>query len=53
MKPYSPRTPKGRVVAGHDVHHKTADQTKPAAIAAAKALRHAARQDGKRQAAEI
>jgi len=53
MKAYSPATSKGRVVAGHDVHHKTADQTKPAANAAAKALRHAARQYGKRQASDL
>ena len=50
MKPYSPASSKGRTVGGDDVHHKTADQPKRAANAAAKALRHAARQDAKRQA---
>lgn len=49
MKPYSPATAKGRTVGGDDVHHKTADQPKSAANAAAKALRHAARQDAKKQ----
>lgn len=52
MKPYSPNNHKGRVVAEHDVHHKTADQSRNAANAAAKALRHAARQAGRRQASE-
>lgn len=50
MKAYSPQSNKGRTVAGDDVHHKTADQTKQAANTAAKALRHAARQDGKKHA---
>lgn len=49
MKAYTPATSKGRAVGGHDIHHKTADQPKPAAKAAAKAMRHAARQYGKRQ----
>lgn len=49
MKPYSPATNKGRTVAGDDVHHKTADQSRTAANAAAKSLRKAARQDGKEQ----
>jgi len=52
MKAYCPMTKKGRVVAGHDVHHKTADQPKRAANAAAKSLRHAARQEGKIQSAQ-
>lgn len=52
MKAYSPNTKHGRTVAGHDVHHKTADQPKRSCNAAAKVLRHSARQDGKRQAAE-
>jgi hypothetical protein len=51
MKPYTANTSKGRTVGGDDIHHKTADQSKRAAQAAAKAQRHAARQDGKRQAA--
>jgi len=50
MKAYAPSTSKGRTVGGHDIHHKTADQPKPAAKAAAKAMRHAARQHGRRQA---
>lgn len=50
MKPNSPKTNKGRTVGADDVHHKTADQPKTAANAAAKALRKAARQDGKQQA---
>lgn len=49
MHPYSPRNHKGRTVAGHDIHHRTADQPKEAANASAKAMRHAARQDGRRQ----
>ena len=52
MKAYSPQTLKGRTVAGDDVHHKTADQPKVAAKRKAKGLRHSARQDGQRQAAE-
>jgi hypothetical protein len=52
MKAYSPKTNKGRTVAGDDVHHKSADQPKPAANAAAKALKKAARQEGQRQAKE-
>lgn len=48
MKPLSPPTPKGRTVAVDDVHHKTADQPKRAAEAASKALKHAARQHGKK-----
>ena len=50
MKPYSPQSNKGRTVSGDDVHHKTADQSKQAANAAAKSLRKAARQEGARQA---
>ncbi len=49
MKAYSPNTHKGRTVGGDDVHHRTADQPKRAANAAAKALRHAARQVAKKQ----
>lgn len=49
MKAYSPATNRGRTVGGDDVHHKTADQPKRAANAAAKALRHAARQAAKKQ----
>lgn len=50
MKPYSPQTILGRRVAGHDVHHKNADQPRRSRMAAAKVLRHAARQEGRRQA---
>ncbi len=50
MKPYSPQSNKGRTVSVDDVHHKTADQSKQAANAAAKSLRKAARQEGARQA---
>jgi len=50
MKAYAPNNAKGRTVGGHDIHHKTADQPKTAAKAAAKTMRHAARQQGKQQA---
>lgn len=46
MKPYAPRNNKGRTVGVDDIHHKTADQPKAGAVAAAKAMRHAARQHG-------
>ena len=52
MKPYSPPTNHGRTVAGHDVHHRTADQRKKACNAAAKPLKHSARQHAKRQIAK-
>ena len=47
MKAYSPPTNKGRHVAGHDVHHRTADQPKGAASKRAKHLKKAARQHAK------
>lgn len=47
MKAYAPANNKGRTVSGDDIHHKTADQPKTAAKSAAKAMRHAARQQGK------
>lgn len=47
MKPYAPTTSKGRTVSGDDIHHKSADQPKRAAIAAAKRMRHSARQSGR------
>jgi hypothetical protein len=47
MRPYSPETNKGRHLAGHDVHHKTADQPKTFANASAKKLKKAARQEGR------
>lgn len=53
MRTYSPQTSKGRTVGVEDVHHKTADQPKAAARAAAKALRKAARQDGQRHIREL
>jgi hypothetical protein len=49
MKPYSAPTDKGRTVAGHDVNHRTADQPRKGARAAAKAQRKAARQHGAKQ----
>lgn len=52
MKPLSPPTDKGRHVAGHDVHHRTADIPKGGAKKVAKRLKHAARQHGKRASAE-
>ena len=50
MKAYTPSPSKGRTVGGHDIHPKTADQSKTAAKASAKAMRHAARQLGKQEA---
>jgi hypothetical protein len=50
MRVYAPTTSKGRHLAGHDVHHKTADMPKPGANAQAKRLRKAARQQGRAQA---
>jgi len=51
MKPYAPATNLGRTRAQDDIHHRTADQPREAAVAAAKAARHGARQDGKAQVA--
>ena len=48
MRAYAPTTNKGRHLAGHDVHHRTADQPKNAANKSAKKLRHAARQQAKK-----
>jgi hypothetical protein len=48
MKAYAPDTKKGRHVAGHDVHHKTADMSRAGAKKIAKRLKHAARQQGVR-----
>ncbi|MNS66165.1 hypothetical protein D3C72_993670 [compost metagenome] len=50
MRVYAPDTKKGRHLAGHDVHHKTADMPKAGANAQAKRLRKAARQQGRIQA---
>lgn len=44
MHPYSPSTQIARVISINDVHHKTADQPRRDRRAAAKILRHAARQ---------
>lgn len=48
MRPYTPNTNKGRTVGCDDIHHKTADQPKQDANAAASTMRSAARQDGQR-----
>lgn len=50
MKVYAPHTGIGRTRAADDVSHRTSDQPRAAAKKAAKRLRHAARQDGKREA---
>lgn len=50
MRPYSPDTGIGRTVAGHDVHHKTADLSRRSARSIAKVLRHSARQQARQQA---
>lgn len=52
MKTYSPTTAKGRKVAGDDIHHRTADQPRAAASVAAKTMKHAARQQGVKEAAD-
>lgn len=49
MKPYTPNTPKGRTIARDDIHHRTADQPRRLAKQSAKAQRHAARQEAKRE----
>lgn len=49
MKPYTPNTGIGRTVGGDDIHHRTSDQPKRAIKVAAKAAKHSARQDGKKQ----
>jgi hypothetical protein len=48
MRPYTPNTKKGRTVGCDDIHHKTADQPKRGANAAANTMRSATRQDGQR-----
>jgi hypothetical protein len=54
MKPFTRPDNRGRVIARDDIHHKTADQGRPAAMASAKAARHAARQYGREEiAAEL
>lgn len=44
MNLYSPPTNRGRTRSVDDVHHRTADQARGGANAAAKACRHGARQ---------
>ena len=53
MKAYSPNTSKGRHVAGHDVHHRTADMPAGGRKTAAKKLKHAARQEGRKLASDL
>lgn len=50
MKPLSPPTNKARTVCVDDIHHRTADQSRSAAGLAAKAMKHAERQQGARRA---
>jgi hypothetical protein len=50
MKPYTPNTRKGRTVARDDIHHGSADVPKESRKPAAKAMRHAARQEGRKGA---
>lgn len=52
MIPYTPQTRAGRKAGGHDIHHKTADMPKAGTKTVAKVMRHAARQDGQKQAEE-
>lgn len=52
MRPLTPTTKKGRTQARDDIHHRTADQGRPSAIAAAKRGRHGARQEGRKLARE-
>lgn len=52
MKAYTAPTNIGRTRGGDDIHHKTADQPRPAAAKSAKAARHGARQAGKRESLE-
>lgn len=53
MIPYSPATNKGRAVAMDDILHRPAKQSHLITKAAAKLLRHAARQQGRQQARGI
>lgn len=50
MKPYTANTSAGRIKARDDIHHKTADGGRSNRSATAKAQRHAARQEAKKQA---
>ncbi|MYM92504.1 hypothetical protein [Duganella vulcania] len=50
MKPYTPASNIGRTIGGEDIHHRTADQPRQAAKASAKPAKHAARQQGQREA---
>lgn len=49
MKPYAPLTNKGRAVALDDIHHREKLDPRYRA-AAAKAMRHSARQQARREA---
>lgn len=49
MRPYAPNTSKGRKVARDDIHHATQDKHgNRTREPSAKAMRHAARQEGRR-----
>lgn len=53
MRPYAPDTTKGRKVARDDIHHRTQDKHgNRTREPSAKAMRHAARQEGRRLASE-
>jgi hypothetical protein len=52
MKPYTPPSSKARRVAINDIHHRTADQPRASTKPYAKAMRHAARQQGAKDAAD-
>ena len=53
MRPYAPNTSKGCKVARDDIHHATQDKHGDRSREpSAKAMRHAARQEGNRQARE-
>ena len=52
MKPYTANTSAGRIKARDDIHHKTADGGRSNRSATAKAQRHAARQEAKKQAGD-
>ncbi|MGL6228621.1 MAG: hypothetical protein ACRC3J_05335 [Culicoidibacterales bacterium] len=53
MKVHSPESNIGRTIAVDDVHHRTRDETVYNAKRAAKALSHAARQEGRKMCQNI
>jgi len=54
MRPYAPNTSKGRKVARDDIHHATQDKHgNRSREPSAKAMRHAARREGRRQSRDI